>query len=265
MEFTLDKNNIWTSSSDGSEIHYPEEGYKNLSDVENQSFWYHHRTQVINQLIHKYPFRNNFADIGGGTGYQCEQIKKNAPDKKVFLLEPGYSGCIYAVERGLKDVYNTTFDNFNFKKNKVDGLGIFDVIEHIEDDENFLNELYKKIQPGTHLYITVPSFPILWSQEDVLAKHFRRYTKSSFRKLVKKTSFKIVSQNYFFSYAFLPAYILRSKKNKSKADVSKESVKNLTRVKKNNFIITFLNFIEMQLINRVPIPFGTSQFIILKK
>lgn len=48
----------------------------------------------------------------------------------------------------------------------------------------------------------------LWSQHDVTAGHFRRYTRVSLEKLFQDR-FKIVYFSYFFSALVLPIFVLR--------------------------------------------------------
>jgi hypothetical protein len=56
-------------------------------------------------------------------------------------------------------------------------IGLFDVIEHIEDDIKFLNEIYEKVSVGTFIFVNVPAMMHLFSETDEFAGHFRRYNK----------------------------------------------------------------------------------------
>ena len=53
---------------------------------------------------------------------------------------------------------------------------LLDVLEHIENDKEFLILIKKKLKINGRLLITVPAFEKLWSSEDDAAGHFRRYT-----------------------------------------------------------------------------------------
>jgi len=55
------------------------------------------------------------------------------------------------------------------------GCGLFDVIEHIEDDLKFLNQLYAKLESCSKVFIKVPDMKMLWSEIDEFAGLFRRH------------------------------------------------------------------------------------------
>jgi len=75
------------------------------------------------------------------------------------------------------------------KPASVDAAGAFDVTEHIEDDLGFLRELGGILRPGGRLYVTVPAFPFLWSQEDTDTGHYRRYTLPAIEAVLRKAGF----------------------------------------------------------------------------
>ena len=52
-------------------------------------------------------------------------------------------------------------------------LVAFDVIEHIDEDEMVLTQMYKALQPNGGMILTVPQHPFLWSNQDEFACHVR--------------------------------------------------------------------------------------------
>jgi SAM-dependent methyltransferase len=53
---------------------------------------------------------------------------------------------------------------------------LWDVIEHIEDDEFALKKTAALLSPGGYLVIAVPSNPAEWRWDDDFYGHYRRYT-----------------------------------------------------------------------------------------
>lgn len=196
----LDVNGIFTSSDKDSVLSYPDEGNDFCYDVEETSFWFKHRNRIIEALINRFPFKGNFADIGGGNGYQVQYLMEKFPHKKFYLIEPNYAGCLNARKRGIDEVYAISFSDFPFKEKNVDAVGLFDVIEHIEDDVAFLRELRNALPGGSSLYLTTPSFKSLWSDVDTYSGHFRRYTRKSIGKTLTDAGWTVDFTSYIFSY-----------------------------------------------------------------
>ena len=58
-----------------------------------------------------------------------------------------------------------------------DLVGAFDVLEHIDRDEDALRAMFAALRPGGGLVVTVPQHRWLWSEADEFAGHARRYTR----------------------------------------------------------------------------------------
>jgi hypothetical protein len=209
MSFTKDDKGIWRTNKK-KEVSYPGVGNDDSFLLEEKSFWFNYRNSVIETVQRNYPFDGDFADIGGGNGFQLMKIKKNNENHSNILIEPGYNGCLNARKREIDCVYNMTFEEFDFSKFKLKGVSFFDVIEHIEDDVSFLKALYSKIEKGTKIYITVPAYNRLWSDVDDYGGHFRRYNLKMVKKLALDSGYKLIYFNYFFSHLTLISYFLRA-------------------------------------------------------
>ncbi len=61
----------------------------------------------------------------------------------------------------------------------------FNVLEHIAEDVEALRELRRVTEPGGHLLLIVPAFPVLFSALDREVGHFRRYRR---RELLDKVT-----------------------------------------------------------------------------
>ncbi len=66
-----------------------------------------------------------------------------------------------------------------------------ETLEHIEDDVAFLREINRLLAPGGVLVLTVPVDMSLWTQHDVDAGHFRRYSKAELFEKLGRTGFAI--------------------------------------------------------------------------
>ena len=177
-------------------------------EFEDQSFWFAHRGRCLCTIAQQFPPAGDIYDIGGGNGFVTRAFLDAGFD--AVLVEPGEAGVRNAVARGIPTVACATLGTAQFRAGSLPAAGIFDVLEHIDDDVGFLRELSRCLVPAGRLYITVPAFSWLWSDDDVKAGHFRRYTLSSMRERLNAAGFKLLYSTYFFSLLPLPIFIWRS-------------------------------------------------------
>lgn len=97
---------------------------------------------------------------------------------------------IAPVVEGLKQKYpQATFHSGNipplsvFESNRFDSLVSFQVIEHIEDDNQFLSEINRVLKPGGIALLTTPNRPKSLSRNPW---HIREYTAQELTDLAKK-------------------------------------------------------------------------------
>jgi len=197
----------WWSSPRLSDISYPKEGNDLYFSVEDTSFWFAHRNSCILEAIKLFPPPGEFFDVGGGNGYVARAIQDSGID--VVLVEPGLAGVRNALHRGVRQVVRATLDDAGLLAETVPALGLFDVVEHVEDDVAFLKEINRLIIPHGRVYVTVPAYQWLWSDEDLLAGHYRRYTVQTLSSLLEKAGFTIDFATYFFSFIPLPILLSR--------------------------------------------------------
>lgn len=86
---------------------------------------------------------------------------------------------------------------------------MFDVLEHIDEDALAVKNIYKMLKPGGKVIVTVPVHKWLWSKQDAIAYHRRRYEVDQLKGLFKQNGFKIVKATAFF-VSILPLLYLRT-------------------------------------------------------
>jgi SAM-dependent methyltransferase len=195
-------------AAESRNISYPSEGHAECFQVEDHSFWFRHRNECIAAMVSRHPFDGTLFDIGGVNGYVSQMLAQRGLD--VALVEPGYAGALNAHKRrGLSQVIASTLEDANFPPQSIDAMGMFDVVEHIDDDRAFLEKMASLLKPGGRLYLTVPCHNWLWSQADIDAGHFRRHTEQSLQTLLNGL-FEIDYLSYFFAPLVLPQFLLRA-------------------------------------------------------
>jgi hypothetical protein len=209
MNFEKDEQGVYVSTNK-VKVSYPEKFNESFFDIENNSFWFNHRNEVLKAVIQNYPFEGAFADIGGGNGYQVYYLSQQLADREFILIEPGYIGCRNGRRRGIEQVYNCSFEEFDFMAKDVRGVSLLDVIEHIPDDVAFLRRLVDMTPRGTRYYIAVPAYQWLWNDIDILGGHHRRYDRAMLTALGTQAGLRVDYFTYYFSYVPLPTYLTRT-------------------------------------------------------
>ncbi|HYG51095.1 MAG TPA: methyltransferase domain-containing protein [Flavobacteriales bacterium] len=195
-------------SHHSSPVSYPQSGNEACFQIENNSFWFKHRNNCIVEAVKKYAPNSLFFDVGGGNGFVAMGLQDAGI--QTVLVEPGIHGCLNAKKRGLSTVVCSTFENASFKNSSLPAVGLFDVVEHIEQDHDFLKRVHTYLAVKGFVFITVPAYNSLWSNEDRDAGHFRRYTLSKLEKLVETSGFSIVYSTYIFSVLPFPIFFSRA-------------------------------------------------------
>lgn len=203
------RDNVWhPATAKKTEISYPEMGNELMAEVEDDSFWFSHRNHVILQTLKLFPPQGPLIDIGGGNGFVAKALQNAG--LPVIVLEPGLNGIKKAKARGIQHLICSTFEDADFLPGKLPSAGLFDILEHIKNDDELLAKLSTAMAPGKRLYLTAPALNALWSAEDIHAGHFRRYSLQSLGKQLQKYGLTIEFSSYFFSLLPVAIWLFRT-------------------------------------------------------
>jgi hypothetical protein len=265
----LNKEGIWYPLGK-EKISYPDSGNADCLQIEDSSFWFKHRNNCIAALVKRFAAKRVFWDIGGGNGFVAKGLQSSGIS--TILIEPGELGAQNAAKRGVKNVICATFESAGLNDNVIKSAGLFDVLEHIEDDLKFLKSLNQTMAKDGFLFITVPAYQTLWSKDDDYAGHFRRYTNSELKKKLKNSGFKPVFSTYIFSVLIFPILIFRTigQKLDNSAEKKVGSIDKATKdhTKEGLLSILLQPFWKFELFltkKLLKIPFGGSCLIVAKK
>lgn len=92
-----------------------------------------------------------------------------------------------------------------------ESIVLVNVLEHIEDDAMAIEGFYRILKPGGHLLLFVPALEFLFSDLDVVLRHFRRYQRPELNQQTRAAGFDIVKSRYFDVIGVLPWWLLNTK------------------------------------------------------
>ena len=91
------------------------------------------------------------------------------------------------------EVFCGTFRTSELPSGSLPAVGLFDVLEHLEEPSDLLGEVARAFSSDGTLVVTVPAYQWLWSAEDEALGHFRRYSTKTLRALWRESRFSVVS------------------------------------------------------------------------
>ena len=176
------------------------EFFERCAAVEAGHFWFVGRNNILRDCMQRFfPTPKNILEIGCGTGFVLANTRQTFPDAKLSGSDIFTEGLSYARQR-VPGAQLFQMDACHIPyQNEFDLIGSFDVLEHIEEDETALAQMYQACLPGGGLIVTVPQHRWLWSSVDDYAHHKRRYTRAELRSKVENAGFTVEYVSSFVS------------------------------------------------------------------
>ena len=184
-----------------------------LTEVEPDSFWFEARNELVVWALERYfPQARNMIEVGCGTGFVLAGIKRARPALELTGSDPFLRGLAIARSR-LDDVELEQIDATRIPyEAEFDVAGAFDVIEHLEDDQGALRELYRAVRPAGGAIVTVPQHRWLWGPWDEAARHVRRYARRELVAKVRGAGFSVALVTSFVSLLFPLMVVSRARR-----------------------------------------------------
>jgi 2-polyprenyl-3-methyl-5-hydroxy-6-metoxy-1,4-benzoquinol methylase len=193
---------------------YDQVGFKTLYTMQKDHFWYRGRhrflLKALDRLMPKSHSSLQAIDLGGGVGgwvrYLADRRGENF--QKIALADSSTVALSMAGEILPPGVDRYQIDLMNLDSEKEWNIAfMLDVIEHIPDDIRAVRQAAKALKPGGLLFVATPAFQQLWSYNDDVANHLRRYTRSDFKTIAEQTGLKLLDSRYFM-FLLSPLYLL---------------------------------------------------------
>ncbi|MGB0869303.1 MAG: class I SAM-dependent methyltransferase [Flavobacteriales bacterium] len=146
-------------------------------------------------------------EIGTGMGYGLKHI---APKCEKFVTIDKHQELENFDEYENVEFLQMNVPPFNgIEDNSFDFVITFQVIEHIEDDNKFVEEIYRVLKPGGKLIVTTPNIKMSLTRNPW---HVREYTVTELKDCLLK-SFQAVTANGVFGNDKIMEYYAENKRS----------------------------------------------------
>jgi SAM-dependent methyltransferase len=165
----------------------------------------HYMYYCLDQFIERYGLHGPFLEVGCGRG-----------DVSAYLAEKGWAGLAIdysdaAIAQAAGNL--SRFAHVSVRKQalsevtgKFNCILMWDVLEHMEDDQGALRTIAGLLEPGGQLLLAVPSNPREWRWDDDFYGHWRRYTVAD---LTEKLTQAGMQAQVFWDFTYPVFWLMR--------------------------------------------------------
>ncbi len=240
--------------------------YTHIHNIEQTHWWYVARRKIIFDWVQRVllNYREPYVlDVGCGTGMNMEHLHANGY-KQVVGLDFSTEAFIFCRSYQLTKVICGDGSHPPFQCKSFDVIMALDLIEHLEDDTQALQEFARLLNPNGSLIIFTPAFNFLWSLQDEVGHHYRRYTAGELRQKLEKAGLSIKKLTYANTFLF-PLILAGRIAFRLFGNDSQVTSENDLHPSWSNGLLQTIFAAERPLLRYANFPFGVSLLCIAQK
>jgi SAM-dependent methyltransferase len=185
--------------------------FQQFAALEDRHWWFIGRRRLYPELLAgvlerdlgRPPGGLAVADVGCGVGGFLAPLQRFG---RVLGLELDEQAIAWCRQRGFARTAVASSAALPLPDASQDLVCLWDVLEHTPDDRAALREARRCLRPGGHLALSVPAYPWLYSNNDRVARHYRRYTRTALRARLLEAGFELRKATYV-NVTLLPAIV----------------------------------------------------------
>ncbi|MGE3173149.1 MAG: class I SAM-dependent methyltransferase [Planctomycetota bacterium] len=235
--------------------------YERFALLEDSHFWFVSRRAIFFDVLDRLLRGRRdleVLEIGCGAGGMIAPLQRYG---RVTGMDIDVEYLGFCRERGFDRVLCGSGEELPFPDAAFDLVALFDAIEHIPDEHRAMQEIARVLKPGGRAFFTVPAYEWLWSNNDDIAHHQRRYTKGRLRKAMQRAGLEVGRISYYNTFLLpliVPSVLLT--KLRGRLGMLPEGYNNTTVPvpKPLNWLFTRIMSGERHLIRAFDLPLGHS-------
>jgi len=187
---------------------FPEQIWANREfDDWGKGFWATTRLRIILDQLRSRSI-SELVDVGSGNG-QLVSIPLTHAGIQVTCVEPLASGAELTHARGIP-THQSTLGEAPIPPGSAKAVGLFDVIEDADNEDDVLAEVFDVLAPGGLVLVSVPGHQWLFSDYDRAVGTRRRYSTKELRNILERNGFVVEKMSGVFG--FLVPYALLTRR-----------------------------------------------------
>lgn len=169
--------------------------FQPLFAAEERHFWFRARNELIAAvcaaLLRHHPPGYRALEVGCGNGNVLRALERVLSAGTVVGMDLFREGLGHARTRTVAPLLQADLHRSPFRS-RFQLVGMFDVLEHLDDDVGVLRDLQYLLADDGHLVLTVPAGQELWSYFDEAAHHRRRYSPPVLRERLAAAGYEVI-------------------------------------------------------------------------
>ena len=194
------------------------DGYFQIGTIDH--FWVRRRFDVLRQIANGVMSEaREIAEVGCGHGLLQRQVEDHY-GKTVTGFDLNEYGLKHNVSRISRVCCYDIHQRNQELHGKFDVILLFDVLEHISDEDSFLDALLFHLAPQGKLIMNVPAGRWAFSKYDTAAGHVRRYAVKDMQAVAKRNNLEIEKWTWW-GFPLIPTVAVRKLVLMGKRDMGK--------------------------------------------
>jgi SAM-dependent methyltransferase len=231
--------------------------------IEASHWWYVGRRGLFAKQIERLGLEPDspILDVGTSTGANMRMLR-NMHFSDVTGLDFSEEAIRFCAAKGFTDVRLGDVCAMPWPDASFALVVATDIIEHVDDHEKAVSEIFRVLKPGGHALITVPAFQSLWGLKDEYAHHKRRYRMGPLLDLIRSAGFTVERSFYFNYILFGPIWLARRVLLRVKPSKRGENQINTPLL---NTVLGAVFQVDLATAGALHPPFGVSALVLAKK
>lgn len=182
--------------------------YAEFREEEGKHWWFIGRKNIFSHMVRRLlrgRERESLRalDLGCGMGGMLDELAAVA---EVYGTDIEHSALAHCRDRGYSRVFRAHGQHLPLPDASLDLICAFDTLEHIPEERETIAECFRLLKPGGCLFLSVPAYQMLYSHQDKVVHHQRRYSAGGLARKLTDGGFRVTRASYI-NFLLFPAIL----------------------------------------------------------